>query len=431
MKKSPASGAKFAERMVGNLAFFLLFPGFFFYHTLLGTGTTGAFLAGYFTPISLLFVVPLCFLYGCRIKRDPQWLARTDVYFALYLAYFAMLVIINAVAGATLAIVINHGVGVLFLINTFLIFRFIDFAHPEFRIVAIISMLAMSAIVFTFSVDGVFYLGSLGISKDPDSLATYQGFSRSYHFTFLAVIAFTRMIGVRVFLYILGAATLFVNSARSEFAALLFAIPIIEFYYAKHKLLLIGALAIIVTLLYMNLDQIQVNLPNNRVLELLDLSHSSSANKRHHLTVRAMQTIATHPLIGDYGSYAPGFYSHNILSAWVDLGLFGIAFLLAILIVPAIPMFIREFISGRKSGTFMLGFCLACTTLLLLLTSHYFTDMLIAATLGAYSTYSYRERYAKRRPPDLSACAPRYAHLLQTMPQPGTARLSGDAGGGR
>jgi hypothetical protein len=69
---------------------------------------------------------------------------------------------------------------------------------------------------------------------------------------------------------------------------------------------------------------------DNRILELLDLSQSTSANKRHHLTVYAMQTIAAHPILGDYASYKPGYYSHNVLSAWVDLGLFGFVYLLAI-----------------------------------------------------------------------------------------------------
>ena len=41
-------GTSTREQLLLNSAFFLLFPGFFYYHTLLGTGTTGAFLGGYF-----------------------------------------------------------------------------------------------------------------------------------------------------------------------------------------------------------------------------------------------------------------------------------------------------------------------------------------------------------------------------------------------
>ena len=420
--KTAAPGRSWAERAIPNLAFLLLFPGFFFYHTLLGTGNMGAFLGGYFSPVSLLFVLPLCLLYGYQLKTDARCWSRVDLHFGIFLAYFTAVVAVNALAGANPAITANHVLSILFLVNIFIMFKTIDFAHAEFRRPAMLSLLAMSAIVFAYSVDGVFYLGALGIAKDADSLATYQGFSRSYLVTFMAVIAYTRRLPLRMLLYGLATASLFLNTARSEFAALLFVIPIIEFYHSKQKLFFILALVLIVSFIHMNLDDILSALPNNRILELLDLSQSTSANKRHHLSVYAMQTIAAYPLLGDYASYAPGYYSHNILSAWVDLGLFGFIYLLAIIIIPVVPMFVREYLAARNSGDFVLGFSLACITVLLLLTSHYFTDMLIGATLGSYSTYRYGRKYAKDRTPDVGPPAPRYADLREAVPEPGATR---------
>ena len=132
-----------------------------------------------------------------------------------------------------------------------------------------------------------------------------------------------------------------------------------------------------------------------------------------------MQTIAAHPLLGDYASYAPGYYSHNILSAWVDLGLFGIVYIISILILPVIPMFIREYFANRASGNFILGFSLACCTALLLLTSHYFTDMLIGATIGIYVQYQQRRIHGKHRTSDIGASTRRYTDIPQTMPHHG------------
>lgn len=390
--KRVATGRSWAERAIPNLAFLLLFPGFFFYHTALGTGNMGAFLGGYFAPVSLLFVLPLCLVCGYQLKTDIDCLSRVDLHFGIFLAYFLAVMAVNAAAGANPAITAGHLLGILFLVNIFIMFKTIDFAHRAFRGTAILSLLVMSAIVFAYSVDGVFYLGAMGIAKDADSLATYQGFSRSYLVTFIAVIAYTRALALRALLYCLAGAALFLNTARSEFAALLFILPIIEFYHSKQKLFFLLALVLIVSLINVNLDQIVAALPNNRILELLDLSQSTSANQRHHLSIHAMQTIAAHPLLGDYGSYAPGTYSHNILSAWVDVGLFGFIYLLAIIIIPAIPMFFREYLTARPSGDFVLGFSLACITVLLLLTSHYFTDMLIGATLGSYSKYRYGKK---------------------------------------
>jgi hypothetical protein len=411
------------EQLLAQGAFFLLFPGFFIYHTVLGIGAMGAVLGGYFSPVSILVALPLAIIYLAKVKRNPDRLTKVDTAMWLFLAYFLAIVAANLAAGKDTLIVEHHVLAILFLVNVFIVFKTVDFSLPSFRRLGVASLLAMSAIVFSYSVDGVFYLGALGIAKDANSLATYQGFSRSYLFTFLAVIAFTKPTWQRILLYALAAPTLFLNTARSEFAALLFVIPIIEFYHSKHKLLMLFVFGLLFMLIQSNMDQILSMLPNNRILELLDLSQSTSANKRHHLSLHAMQTIRAHPLLGDYASYASGYYAHNILSAWVDIGLFGIAAIFALLLIPVTPMFITEYFSKRHSGQFLLGFSFCCTALLLLLTSHYFTDMLVAATLGACSSYWYGRKHDQYRPPDLGPSPPRYPDFRQAMPQPGAARV--------
>jgi hypothetical protein len=415
-------GTTAREQFLLNSAFFLLFPGFFYYHTLLGTGTTGAFLGGYFSPISAVYMLPLFFVYYQRTRVDARHLSGIDLHYGLFNAYFLAVILVNAAAGANRAIVVNHLVCILFMVNTYILFTFIDFTHRQFRLMAFASLAGMSAIAFTFSVNGVFYLGALGIARDAESLATYQGFARSYLMTFLPVVAYTRSLPLRLVLYGTGAATLFINTARSEFAALLFAIPIIEFYFSRHKMIFIMVATLVSLAIYAHLDEIVASLPDNRILELLDLSQSTSANKRHHLTVYARQTIAAHPLLGDYASYEPGYYSHNVLSAWVDLGLFGFVYVLAITIVPAIPMFFKEYLAGRRRPEFILGFSLACVTVLLLISSHFFTDMLIGATLGAYSQYRFERKYGKHRPPHLSPSPLRHEDLRQAVPEPGGTR---------
>jgi hypothetical protein len=420
--KTTSPGGWRMEQTLLRAAFFLLFPGFFYYHTLLGTGTTGAFLGGYFSPVAVVFLLPLLAVYLRRVRSDPRHFDLIDLHYALFMTYFTVVVVVNAAAGANRQIVGNHVLSIMFMIQVYIMFKFTDWTNPGVHLLGLACLAAMSAIAVAFSVDGVFYLGALGTARDADSLATYQGFSRSYLFTFLVVAAHTRSLPLRLLLHVVGAATLFLNTARSEFVALLFVAPVIEFYYSRKKLyfILFAVIAAMVANLYF--DQVLHALPDNRILELLDLSQSSSANKRHHLTVHALQTLAAHPLLGDYASYQPGYYSHNLLSAWVDLGLFGLLYLCALVLLPVVPMFIREFFASRRCGNFMLGFGLACVTILLLLTSHYFTDMLIAAMLGACSQYTYERKYGKDRTPDLRPSAPRRPDLPQTVPHLGRAR---------
>jgi hypothetical protein len=417
-----ATGTTVREQLLLNCAFFLLFPGFFYYHTLLGIGTTGAFLGGYFSPVSIVFMLPLALIYHRRMRRDRRRLSGIDLHYGVFIAYFVAVVIVNAVAGANPAIVVNHLVCILFMVNAFIMFSFIDFGNRQFRAMAFVGLAAMSAIAFTFSVNGVFYLGALGIAQDANSLATYQGFARSYLMTILPLVTYTRSLPLRLLMYAIGAATLFVNTARSEFAGFLFAIPIIEFYFSRHKMVFLMVTGLIAMMLAMHMDEIVASLPDNRILELLDLSQSTSANKRHHLTVYARQTIAAHPLLGDYASYAPGFYSHNVLSAWVDLGLFGFVYLLALTAIPAVPMFFKEYLAGRRRPEFIHAFALASVTLLLLISSHAFSDMLIGATLGAYSQYRFERKYGKYRSSELGPSTLRHADLRQAVPQPVSAR---------
>jgi hypothetical protein len=408
---------------VGMLAFLALFPGFFFYHTLLGLGMSGAFLGGYFAPVSLLVAPPLCFFYAYKVRRDQTQLGLPDLCFFLYISYFLTVVAIQALAGANPVIVGNHLLGMLFIVNMFFIFRLTDFSRADLRLAALVSLAGMSAIVFAYSVDGAFYLAPLGTARNPESLATYQGFSRSYLVTFVAAVAFCRARSLRVLLYCVAAPTLFVNTARTEFVAMLFLVPIIEIYYSNNKLLLAVVLAALCLLVAAYLEQLLSMLPNNRILELLDLSQSTSANKRHHLSMYALNTIAKFPVFGDYASYSPGFYSHNVLSAWVDTGFFGFVFVLALLIVPAAQMFIRGYFLRNKNEVFILAFSFACITLLLLVNSHYFTDMFIGATLGSYSKYRYGRKYGQHRAPDIRPSAPRYPHLRETVPQAGPTRV--------
>lgn len=407
---------------VGMLAFLALFPGFFFYHTSLGLGLIGAFLGGYFAPVALLVAPPLLFFYAYKIRRDQSHLGHADVFFGLYIGYFLTIVGIQAVAGANPVIIGNHLLGILFITNLFLIFRLTDFSRGDARFLLLASLAGMSAIVFSYSVDGSFYLAPLGTAKNPESLATYQGFSRSYLFTYVAVIAFCRGRMLRIVLYCVAAPTLFVNTARSEFVAMLFTIPIIEIYYARRKVILTVMLAALFLTIYLNLDYLLSILPSNRILELLDLSQSTSANKRQQLSMYAVNTIAQFPIFGDYASYNPGFYAHNVLSAWVDTGVFGFAFVIALVALPLLQMLIKGYFLPRPSPVLILGFTLAAITLLLLITSHYFTDMLIGATLGTYSKYRYGRKHGKHSAPNLGPSTPRHPHLRQGMPQAGRVR---------
>ena len=375
-----------------ELAFWLLFPGFFAYQTLLGLGVIRAYLGGYFAWITLLMLAPLLLSYGLRLRAHAGQLHRVDAAMLGFLGFYAVIIACNA-GHAGAAATGHHVLGLLYVLVLFIIFKTLDYRSPRLVLIHLASLAAMSAVVFTFSVDGAFYLAALGAARDPDSVATYQGFSRSYLLPLVVMLACVRHAPARWALYALGLPTLYINTARSEFGALLFLIPLIELHAARARLAVLVLMAGAAALLLLNLDALVAAVPGNRTLELLDLSHSSSANARHELTVQALQTIAAHPLLGDYASYPSGKYAHNILSAWVDLGLTGFVALLALLCYPLLQMALHGYVHGSCGGRgsrdhrYLLAWSLLAMTVLLLCMSHFFSDMLIGAALGAYARY--------------------------------------------
>jgi O-antigen ligase len=136
--------------------------------------------------------------------------------------------------------------------------------------------------------------------------------------------------------------------------------------------------------------------PESRVWELFDLSQSSSASARHELTEHALRTIAENPVLGAYASYPPGGYSHNILSAWVDLGIFGFIYMLFMLVRTAAGLCRRGWLVRPRSGQFLLAWSLICISLLLLVTAKTFDDMFFGAAMGAYANYRSSERSTRR-----------------------------------
>lgn len=385
--------ASMSEKFTIRAAFILLFPGFFFYHSMLGLGRISAFLGGYFTIVALILTLPLIFFYLMALKKYRNYFSKFDLYIVLFLMYYALVLAIQFLVGTDSIIAQRYVQSLIFFMDTYIIFRMIDLDDKKFVALAALLLVLMSAITVYFSIDGFFYLQALDEAKNPESLATYQGFARSYIYTFLILVSLAKSIGIRFLLYGLATASLFLNGARSEFSAVLFAIPIIELYHTKYKLFSIIPFILVLILFAANLQSIVGMLPNNRTVQLFDLSHSSSAVAREQLASNAWRTITQNPVFGDFASYPDGHYAHNILCAWVDFGLPGFLLFAGLLIWPAFRLFADGYFLKAKSGDFVLACAFTCITILWALTAKSVPDMSVGAALGAFAKY----RYGKRR----------------------------------
>lgn len=381
-----------SQKFTVHAAFLLLYPGFFFYQTLLGIGVIGAYLGGYFTLVALLLLPALVLAFIGMVKRNKNYVSGMDAWIVLFVIYYFSILTINYVAGADPIIIERYTQSMIFCFETYVIFRMIDLENKRLILITALSLLVMSVITYYFSIGGFFFLQALGEAKSPDNLATYQGFARSYIYTYIVMIAVVRSMAMRYVFYAVGACALFLNGARSEFSGAMFLIPVIELYYAKHRLYAISVLVFIIGLVAGGIDQITSMLPENRILQLLDLSHSTSAVAREHLSQNALRTISENPIFGDFGSYPDGHYAHNVLCAWVDFGLFGVIFFLSLLISHAAWLFFNGFFSKTKSAYFVLAWSFICITILWALTAKNMPDMSVGAAMGAFARYRYRKR---------------------------------------
>jgi hypothetical protein len=375
-----------------HAAFLLLFPGFFFYQTLLGLGVIGAYLGGYFSVVAVPLSLPLVWLFIDTAKRNANYLVKLDFYFFLFFLYYSLVIAANFAGGADRAIVQRYVLSMIFCLDIYIIFRMMDLSDKTFITTVAVSLAAMSAITMYFSIGGFFYLRNLDEATNPDSLASYQGFARSYIYTFLVVISVVRFVGVRLVLYGLAIASLFLNGARSEFSGVLFLIPILELYHARQKLYSVGIVFLLLIWFAANAESIVSMLPDNRILQLFDVSHSSSGVAREQLSSDAWHTITENPIFGDFGSYPDGYYAHNILCAWVDFGLVGLVLLAVLLVWPAVRLFADGYFLRKKSGDFVLTCSFVCLAILWVLTAKSVPDMSVGAALGAYAKYQYERR---------------------------------------
>lgn len=393
-----------------HLAFLVLFPGFFFYNSALATGAINAVMAGYFSPVALLFMPALLFFYLREIKQNKRSFTRADFAFLLFLLYFFLIVALNFAIRVNQDLARDHLLSILQFAALFVIFKMADFNSSRFRLAAFICLLIMGAIVFFLSIDGFFNLKEQGEFGNSEYVSTYQGFALSYLVTFIAVVPFLKSLSPRLCMYLIGVATLFLNGSRSELVALISLIAVTEILHARRRLAILLFTLALLSLLNIYSDDIVRLLPDNRELELLDLSQSTSWQIRRLLTLHAIKIISAHPILGDYGNYyygncCMGTYAHNILSAWVDLGLFGFIYLLCLLIIPAffllVDIIYRK--TDRHSQELIFAFSLFFITLLLLFTSKNFTFMLSASAVGRYARYRVMQATGTARAPIFNA----------------------------
>lgn len=323
------------------VGFLVLFPGFFFYHTLNGRGLMPAFLGGFFRPMALLFIIGAALVSLLGPKSIVGRLGPAGILYFCILGWIAVVAVWHYLIGVQVGNLEMLGwslSGVLLNITCYLIGREVPFHWKTFNVALFVCLSGMILVVFFLARDGMFYLRAEGLD-DEDKTANYQGFARSLAMTGILAVALAQRGWVRLIFAVATAAALYLNGARSEFVCFIVAsLALWAAYAVWHRgkvfpMALLIALAAILP--FLSLEAVQQMLPENRMLQLFDLAESSSALVRAELSCAGWQEINRNPIFGNYGFYyatdGVGGYPHNISAAWVNLGVIGMAMYAALI----------------------------------------------------------------------------------------------------
>lgn len=384
-------------RSIATLAMVLFFPGFFIYHFLVGKGFIPPVLGGYFGYITLILFLPLVVLGGFCLRTRLN--GALVLYFLILLLIF-LVSIINVLyqepIGFHKEMFVWSISGVIINIAVLVSSMFFNqIVYAKFSL--FFGFIIFFCVVLNIGPFGIFYL-KMEAGEVSSQVATYQGFARSILVVFMLALPllFEKLIRFYVF-FLLGIVALYFNGARTEFV--LFSFTVLLFLGAcsvKSKRTFVALLVVLLLLGSVGLISYS-HLPESRMLQLLDLSNSSSYLARLQIHNIALGIIEGNPILGRYGYYAVvgenglGDFPHNILSAWVNLGLLGFCMYISLFLImwsEAVVGFFRDF-EKHEYKTFLVFLLLTTSSIIV---SKDYSYMLISIVVGLYCQYRLKRR---------------------------------------
>lgn len=371
------SGDRLAARS-SSVGFFVLFPGFMIYQTLVALGVMPAFLGGLFGVVSVL-------MFGVYAVVLPSQLSVMLAYtrgFALLVLAFLGYVLAWSLAsyglqgGGALRAAMVQSLETLVLWAVLFVMGYrVPLDSPALaRAFWVAFLLVAGYLLFFVATTGelmFFARQFVETDGDGDSVSTYQGYARSALVLLVFLIAVNRSALARATLIMLGAFVMFVLGARSELYAYLALVVVLLLVWAgtsaKYLLTLLAVLALGVLVVANQFEAMS----GTRQLQVLDLSGTSSWTARQHLGDRALAQILANPWLGQFGGHvsatgSTGGYAHSMLSSWVNYGLLGFLLYVGMTVVAFIGSAYRMVLRGDTRAWWVFAFSINFVCLLLI-----------------------------------------------------------------
>ena len=340
-----------------TIFFIMYFPSFLIYHFLLAYEIIEPFLGGYLVLTTLILFIPSILSLISFKRKTIVAFSLEDKLFYIFLIFFSLMLVINFIKGANEIIVLQHILVIIEFAVVYLIFRYINLIDKKIFFLSYL-------IVFSFP-----FLVLPVVDKfngDIKFIATYQDIGFFYIIITMILLVNIKKSYTRFFIYICCLLYLYLLGARSEFAFMFIIFFLNELYLSKKKFLFLFIFLVILILILLfisvNFDKIIEVMPDSRIkyIFISGLELDQSQVERNQLLNEGLDTINNYWIFGNYASYNPGYYIHNILSVWVDLGIIGFSFILFLIITPFIYInklvFIKKIVNEFVHFLFFLSF---------------------------------------------------------------------------
>lgn len=323
------------------VSYVMLMPGYFVYHLLVSQGVIPPVLGGYWTIACVALAAPLLLTFVRVCMRGETKLASIDYLFGAFVIIYVLGLLYSYAENKNIYNAsVQVGVIPQFIVF-YVLFRLLPTASTFFRRANITSFLVMSTIILSAYGSEYHWAYNPAVVIAEELKATYQGYGLAYLVVASTTIPLVSRALLRQVLFGVALAALFVNGARSELFAMLLLFVIYEIFVSRQKIYLMAFFMLVASVIYFGGDLILGDFGESRVLGLYyDGRNDESANDRLIAMELGLQTIADHPIFGNFGDHPPGFYIHNALSAWVDLGLIGFGLYVILLVSPAALVYV-------------------------------------------------------------------------------------------
>ena len=376
----------FKSRFIGNKIYFLQFFVFFMYQILLSLEIISPFFGAYWGNMSLFLLLPLIAIYFLGLNNGVIQVTKIDKLVFIYILFLTCILIANTIAGKNFVIIINRTAGVIQFTSIFLIFRLIYLRSNQFIKSNRLSWLVLVILTFYVGINNVLNLGEIKVNKNEAYLVSYQLLGMVFVIVSLVAAIHIKKSSIRVILYLFSFISLFLNGARSEIIGFFIGMVVIESALNSQPKKIFLALFLPLQLYAVFILATIFN-PESRILALFSKDRDGSVDERSILFEKGIDHINNNPIFGNFGSYEPGEYIHNVFSAWVDLGLLGFIIYLFILIVPFAQVVVRVLLEKQKSLELILALSFLTISLILVMFAKNYTYLLLPVGLGIYSNY--------------------------------------------